>query len=84
MCFYRLWSSIEDVDGKIQQIEELRTAYRRKHNELKVLLGIHYEEPYAEDDKKRLASVKNYVMKANMVRRDMIERKLIPDTKIIV
>ena len=39
---------------------------------------------YAEDDKKRLASVKNYIMKANMVKRDMSERKLTPDTKSIV
>ena len=43
MCFYRLWLSIEDVDEKIKQIEELRTACRRKHNELKVLLGSNYE-----------------------------------------
>ena len=28
--------SIKEVDEEIQQIEELRTAYRRKHNELKV------------------------------------------------
>ena len=26
--------SIEEVDEKIQRIEELRAAYRRKHNEL--------------------------------------------------
>ena len=50
--------SIEEVDEKIQRIEELKTAYRRKHNELKVLLGSNYEEPYAEDGKKRLSSVK--------------------------
>ena len=43
---------IEEVDKKIQQIEELRTAYRRKHNELIVLLGSNYEESYVEDDKK--------------------------------
>ena len=75
--------SIKEVDEKIQQIEELRTAYRRKHNELKVLLVSNYEESYAEDGKKRLASVKNYIMKANMVKRDMSERKLTPDTKAL-
>ena len=75
--------SIKEVDEKIQQIEELRTAYRRKHNELKVLLASNYEESYAEDGKKRLASVKNYIMKANMVKRDMSERKLTPDTKAL-
>ena len=61
--------STEEVEEKIQRIEELRTAYRRKHNELKVLLGSNYEESYTEDGKKRLASVKNYIMKANMVKR---------------
>ena len=54
--------SIEEVDEKIQRIEELRAAYRRKHNELKVLLG--------SNGKKRLTSEKNYIMKANMVKRD--------------
>ena len=75
--------SIEEVDEKIQRIAELRTAYRKKHNELKVLLGSNYEESYAEDAKKRLTSVKHYIMKANMVKRDKSERKRIPDTKSI-
>ena len=59
--------SIEEVDEKIQRIEELRAAYRRKHNELKVLLG--------SNGKKRLTSEKNYIMKANMVKRDKNGRK---------
>ena len=71
--------SIAEVDGKIQQIEELRTSYRRKYNELKVLLNLNYEESYTEDGKKKLASGSNYIMKASMVKRDMSERK--PDTK---
>ena len=75
--------SIQEVDEKIQQIEELRSAYKRKHNELKVLLRSNYEDSYAEDGKKRLVSVKNYIMKANRMKRDMSERKLIPDTKSI-
>ena len=48
-----------------------------------MLLGSNYEESYAEDDKKRLMSVKNYIMKANMVNRAKSERKLITDTKSI-
>ena len=44
--------SIEEVDEKIQRIEELRTAHRRKHNELKVLLASNYEESYAEMTRK--------------------------------
>ena len=59
--------SIEEVDEKIQRIEELRAAYRRKHNELKVLLG--------SNGKKRLTSENNYIMKANMVKRDKSGRK---------
>ena len=54
--------SKEEVDEKIQLFEELRTAYRRKYNELKVLLS--------SNGKKRLTSEKNYIMKANMVKRD--------------
>ena len=38
-----------EVDGKIQRIEELRTAYRGMYNELKVLLGSNYEESSTED-----------------------------------
>ena len=49
-----------------------------------MLLCSNYEESYAEDGKKRLASVKNYLIKASMVKRDMSERKLTPDTKSIV
>ena len=75
--------SIEEVDEKTQRIEELRTGYRRKHNELKVLLASDHEESYAQDGKKRLTPAKNCIMKANMVKRDKIERKLIPDTKSI-
>ena len=69
-------SSIEEVHEKIQRFEELRAAYRRKHNELKVLLGSNYEGLYIKDGKKRLTSLKNFIMKVNMVKRDMSERKL--------
>ena len=49
-----------------------------------MLLCSNYEESYAEDGKKRLASVKNYLIEASVVKRDMSERKLTPDTKTIV
>ena len=48
-----------------------------------MLLCLNYEEPYAEDVKKRLISVKNHIIKTNMVKGDMSERKLTPDTKSI-
>ena len=50
---------------------------------MKVLLCSNYEESYAENGKKRLASVKNHIMKASMVKRDMGDRKIILDTKSI-
>lgn len=59
-------SSVEDIDRKIQQIEELRTKCRGKHSKLQLLFGIRYEELYAEKDKKRIASVKKYIMRANL------------------
>ena len=58
---------IEEVREKIQWIQELRTGYKRKYNELKVLLGSNYEELCWRWHKK-LASVKKYIMKGNMVR----------------
>lgn len=53
--------------GEIQWIKEWRATYREEHNKLKVLFGLNYEESYTENDKKRLVSVKNYIMKANMM-----------------
>ena len=50
---------------------------------MKVILCSNYEEPFAEDGKKRFTSVKNSIIKANMVKRDKSERKVIPDTKSI-
>ena len=40
-----------------------------------MLLGSNYEESCAEDGKEKLASVKNYIMKANMVKKDKGGRK---------
>ena len=48
-----------------------------------MLLGSNYEESYAEDGKKRLVSVKNYLMRASLVKRDKSERELMPDTNSI-
>ena len=72
--------SIEEADKKNRRIEELKTAYRRNHNELKVLIGSNYEESYVENGKKRLVSMEHCIMKVNMVKRDKSERKLIPYT----
>ena len=48
-----------------------------------MLLGSNYEESYAKDSQKRLASLKNYITKANIVKRDKSDRKVIPVTKSI-
>ena len=50
---------------------------------MKVLLCPNYEESYPEDFKERLTSVKNYIMKANMMKGNSSERKLMPDIKSI-
>ena len=33
-----------EIDTKISKLEELRTGYRRKHKDLKILSGIPYED----------------------------------------
>ena len=67
--------SIEEVDEKTPRIEVLWTGDRRRYNEHKVLLGSNYEESCAENVKKKLTSVKNYIMKVNMVKKDKGGRK---------
>ena len=47
-------SSLEEVDVKIQRIKGFKTTYKEKHQELKVLLGLKYEEPDVENGKKTL------------------------------
>ena len=47
-----------EIDNKIIKLEELRTGYRRKHKELKILHGIWYEDLYGKSVEKTLMLVK--------------------------
>ena len=66
---------------KISKLEELRTSYRKKHKELKILSGISYEEFHGENVKKMLMLFKTYTRGANRLKKDLAEMKLLVDLK---
>ena len=68
-------TSISEIEGKINKIEQLRTSYRKKHKELKLMLGSKYGEVYEKDHDKKLSSVKEYIKKANHFKKEMVEHK---------
>ena len=74
-------TSISEIEGKINDIEQLRPSYRKKHKELKLMLGSKYGEVYEEDYDKKLSSVKEYIKKANHFKKEMIEHKSKVDIK---
>ena len=75
-------TSISEIEGKINKIEQLRTSYRKKHNKLKLMLGSKYGEVYEKDHDKKLSSVKEYIKKANHFKKEMIEHKPKADIKL--
>ena len=76
---YRLDAS--EIDNKISKLEELRTGYRRKHKELKILSGISYEDLYGKSVKKTLMLVKEYFRGANSFKKELAEKKSLVDLK---
>ena len=54
-------STTSEVDYKITKIEELRTSYRKLHNDLKILSEASYEELYRRDKERQLSSMKDYI-----------------------
>lgn len=66
---------------KISKLEELRTSYRKKHKELKILSGISYEDIHGENIKKMLMLFKTYIRGANRLKKELAERKLLVDLK---
>ena len=66
---------------KIRKLEELRTSYRKKHKELKILSGISYEDNHGENIKKMLMLFKTYIRGANRLKKELAERKLLVDLK---
>ena len=75
-------TSISEIEGKINKIEQLRTSYRKKHKELKLMLGSKYGEVYEKDHDKKLSSVKEYIKKANHFKKEMVEHKSKADIKL--
>lgn len=66
---------------KISKLEELRTSYRKKHKELKILSGISYEDFHEENIKQMLMLFKTYTRGANRLKKELAERKLLIDLK---
>ena len=54
-------STTSEVDYKITKIEELRTSYRKLHNDLKILSEASYEELYRRDKERQLSSMKDHI-----------------------
>ena len=65
---------LTEVNGKVQRLEVIRTNYRRKHNELKILLGSKYDEIYAESYEQHLKMVKSYILKTNIVKKEIFKK----------
>ena len=64
-------TSIGEIDVKINKMEEFRTLYRKKHKELKLILGSKYGEAYGDDYDRKLRSVKEYIKKANHFKKEI-------------
>ena len=72
-----------EIDNKISKLEELRTGYRRKHKELKILSGISYEDLYGKSVEKTLMLVKEYIRGANSFKKELAEKKSLVDLKTV-
>ena len=70
-----------EIDNKISKLEELRTGYRRKHKELKILSEISYEDLYGKSVEKTLMLVKEYIRGANSLKKELAEKKSLVDLK---
>ena len=70
-----------EIDNKIRKLGELRTSYRRKHKELKILSGISYEDLYGKSVEKTLMVVKEYIRGATSFKKELAEKKSLVDLK---
>ena len=59
-------------DSKIRKLEELKTGYRSKDKELKILCGTSYECLYGENAEKTLILFKEYIRGANSFRKQLV------------
>ena len=62
-------ADVDELDDIIRKIEELRTSYRTKHNELKVLANVFCKEMFEETCNEVLVSIKNYIVYAKDLKR---------------
>ena len=53
--------TIKEIDIKISRVEQLRTSYRKLHNEMIITLQERYAEEYEEGYEKKLQKMKNYI-----------------------
>ncbi|MCH2406264.1 MAG: hypothetical protein MK200_08745, partial [Nitrosopumilus sp.] len=51
-----------DIDSIIAKLEDFRTSYRMKHNELRLLAGTSYDDMFGEVFNETLQKVKNYIL----------------------
>ena len=73
--------SMTDLDKTTSRIEDLRTLYRGKHNELNHALGDQlYEKKYGELFPAQLEKMKRYILHAKAIRRKIryAKRQIIP------
>ena len=73
--------TIKEIDSKISRVEQLRTSYRRLHNELKITLQDRYAEESKEGHEKKLQTMKNYIKNVQPLKKDMSERRSKADMK---
>ena len=59
--------SLDDIDNIIEKINDKRTKFRRKHNELKRLCT-DYDQQYGEQSERILSTIKKYISDSNDVR----------------
>ena len=68
-------STTAEVDCKISKIEELRTSYRKLHDELNILSEASYEELYGRDKERQLSLIKDYIEKGNNLAKHAAAKK---------
>ena len=75
-------STTWEIDCKIIKIEEVRTSYRKLHNELKILPEASYEELYGRDNEGQLLLMKDYIKKRNNLKKSAAPKKWEADIKV--
>ena len=65
-------NAVEDFDRINHRVEDLRSAYRGKHKQLKTSMGDQgYQDTYADQCEKKLNSIKNYIKDLKQARKSL-------------